>query len=425
MSFWNPLTHRRMRVVLPFALLSVLVFGTLLVHRLEQADPGDPAYLSPGASEGTGSDRLAAALRARGVAVDEATTSENALDLVRKSPGATLFVPAPAFVDLQNLIGTVSLPTGTRIVVAGAELRDLERTGWNVNHTGTRWAAKAVSAGCTIPLPGPAAVLRHRYEAPDGTVCFGGGLAAFTDGPVTIVLVGAADPFRNDRIGEHANEEFATTVLGGDRVVWLSLHQRENAEPEPSPSGSDPSSPVEQPTGDSQATPGPTVPPTDLPPAAGGGQPPKPPLSEAFPTAFWAALALIAITLLAFAAAAARRLGTPVAEPLPSRVPAHETMLGHARLYQRARARRSTLDILRTAARRRLADHLGLPPDATSDEIAERAGLAPDHVRDVLDGPAPQNDTALVAAAQNVEKLVHDVMRRPDELDEIVEGEPS
>ncbi|MEU4689460.1 DUF4350 domain-containing protein [Actinoplanes sp. NPDC023714] len=413
----NPRTHRRMRIVLPFTVLLLLVTGTLLVHAAQQPDPGDPAYLNPAATGGVGSGRLAAALRARGTAVTEAGTVESALDAVRQRPGATLFVPAPSFIDLEDLTSATGLPTGTRIVVAGAGQHDLGRTSWEVSHEGTRWAADAVGAGCAVPLPGPAAVLRQRYAAPEGSVCFGGGLAAFTDGPVTVVLVGAADPFRNDRIGEHANEAFATTVLGGERVIWLSVHERENGTPEEEPSAEASATPFERPAesdGGTGPTASPAGPATGQPPAA-GGRTAKPPLTEAFPAAFWATLALAALVLIALAAAAARRLGSPVAEPLPSRVPAHETMLGHAGLYRRARARGPSLDILRTAARRRLTEHLGLPRDATPEEIAGRAGLPPDRVREVLAGKPPATDAELVTAAEDVQKLVLEILQRPDE----------
>jgi hypothetical protein len=412
----NPATHRRMRIVLPFAVLTALILGTLLVHALEQPDPGDAAYLNPGASDGTGSDRLAAALRARGVEVDRADSIQEAVDRVRVKPGSTLFVPAPSFVDLRELT-EAGLPSGSRIVVAGAGSRDLERSGWAARHQGARWAAKAVGADCDLPLPGPAAVLRQRYASEAGTVCYGGGLLTFAEDQTTVVLVGAADPFRNDRIGEHANEEFATAVLGSDRVVWLGLHARETEEPEPVPSdATSPAPPLDPPSEDTSPRPvpsGPTAEPTVAPPAADGGQPPRPPLTDAFPSAFWATLLLAVLVLIALAAAAARRLGSPVAEPLPSRVPASETMLGHAGLYRRARARGASLGILRATARRQLTEHLGLPRDARADEIAARAGMPAEHVRAVLDGGAPEKDGDLVRAAENVQKLVRDVLHRP------------
>ncbi|MEU8244345.1 DUF4350 domain-containing protein [Actinoplanes missouriensis] len=419
LSGLNPRTHRRMRIVLPFAALLGLILATLLAHALEQPDPGDPGYLDPGASGATGSDRLAAALRAGGTEVVPVAGTEEALDRVREKPGVTLFVPAPSFVDLQTLSNSTGLPPDTRIVVAGAELRDIERTGWQIGHAGTRWAAKAVIKDCDLPLlPGPAAVLRQKYTAPDGIVCYGGGFVAYDDGPVTVILVGAADPFRNDRIGEHANEAFATALLGGDRVVWLDLHERENRVAEPEPSESTASSPFALPSEEQSLPAPPPAPGTGspgAPPDAGGRQAARPPLTDAFPAGFWATLVLAALALLALAAAAARRLGAPVAEPLPSRVPAHETMLGHARLYQRARARGPSLDVLRAAARRRLTEHLGLPRDASLPEIAGRAGLSPDYVRSVLGGDPPETDAELVAAAQNMQRLVREVTRRTGE----------
>ncbi|WP_229075613.1 DUF4350 domain-containing protein [Actinoplanes sp. DH11] len=402
-----------MRVILPFTAMAVLIGGTLLAHAVEQPDPGDAAYLDPASERDIGGGRLAAALRARGTTVETAATTGEAIERVRERAGTTLFIPVPSFVDLRRLSLT-GFPAGTRLVLVAAERRDLDQTAWPVRHAGTRWAARAVGADCALPLlPGPAAVQRQEYASDEHTVCYHGGLVSFDDGEATVVLVGAADPFRNDRITEHANEAFATAMLGGGRVVWLDLHEWDDSVPADEEESS--ATPSAEPSD------GESLPELPPPPGAGGEgapdqaqapEPEDPPLTDAFPPSFWATLLLAAIALLALAAAGARRLGTPVAEPLPSRVPAHETMLGHARLYQRARARGPSLDVLRSTARRRLAAHLGLPPDASSTELAGHAGLPPERVRAVLDGGVPQTDADLVAAARNVQNLVRDVTRR-------------
>ncbi len=84
-------------------------------------------------------------------------------------------------------------------------------------------------------------------------------------------------------------------------------------------------------------------------------------------------------------------------------------MLGHARLYQRAKARDESLDILRAAARRRLIAHLGLPPAATNADIAEAAGYEADDVEEILAGFHPENDAELVSAATAVQNLVREI----------------
>ena len=40
-------------------------------------------------------------------------------------------------------------------------------------------------------------------------------------------VVGATDPFRNDRLDEHDNSAFAAGLLAArPRLVWLDLHER-------------------------------------------------------------------------------------------------------------------------------------------------------------------------------------------------------
>ena len=416
---------RRTRVVLPFALLAALIGTTLLVHGLAQPDPSDPGYLSPVSDDDVGGARLAAALQARGVTVERRTGITEALDAVRAEPPATLFVPAPEFVDLGAIASVTGLPGGTRLVVAAPDGDALEQTVWPVAHGRTRWAADAPDPGCADPVAaaaGPAAVLRHAYAAGDAPVCYAGGLVTFADGALTVTLAGAADPFRNDRIGEHGNAALATGLLAGtSRVVWLDVH-RADAVAEPTPEETEPGGPPTEPEerpeapGDGPAS---GEPGTGSEDDASAPEPEDDVLSEVFPAAVWATLLLAAIALLALAAAAARRLGAPVAEPLPSRVPADETMLGHAGLYQRVRARGPTLDVLRDAARRRLAAHFGLPADAGPAELARHAGLPAEHVRAVLAGDQPRSDADLVAAAAAVQNLVHQILHRP------TEGDPS
>jgi hypothetical protein len=120
---------------------------------------------------------------------------------------------------------------------------------------------------------------------------------------------------------------------------------------------------------------------------------------------------LVLLAGAAFAAASARRLGTPVAERLPSRVPANETMLGHARLYQRGGSRGPSLHILKRAALRRLTDHLGLPPGATAEAYAEATGLPVERFTDVFAAnEPPKRDSDLVAAAKQLQDLMRDAM---------------
>jgi hypothetical protein len=133
------------------------------------------------------------------------------------------------------------------------------------------------------------------------------------------------------------------------------------------------------------------------------------------------ALALLAAALLAVARG--RRLGTPVAEPLPVLVPAAEAVTGRGRLYQRIEAREATLAALRGAAVARIArtlnPHAPAPPAGAPgalvgtliEQVAARTGT-PDHVvRAILNGPAPDDDEGLRRAVADLDALVNAVLR--------------
>ncbi|WIM93225.1 DUF4350 domain-containing protein [Actinoplanes oblitus] len=410
-----PRDRRWLRLAIPFLALLVLLTGTVIVHAVEQPDPDDATFLSPVSDAGIGSAVLAGRLRDGGVTVQRVTTTTDALrKLWSDDQPATLFVSTPGLVDLRRLSGSGAMPTGTRVVVVAPTGQALRSSSWPVAVAGSRWTTAVTDPGCADPLAGRAgpAAVRHVWFAPRlASNCYDDSLVTVSSHGVLVTLVGAADPFRNDRIAEHGNNALAVGLLSQSaRVVWLDAHQRE-VPPTFSPP---PRRTTEVPTPSESASRTATFDPDDYyddpdeQPTEAGQQKPNP-LAEAFPPAFWATLVLLALVLLAFAIAAARRLGTPVAEPLPSRVPANETMLGHARLYQRARARDASLDVLRAAARRRITEHLGLPPEATITDIAEHAGLQTDDVREILAGLHPDDDDELIAAAIAVQDLVREI----------------
>ncbi|MFD0522921.1 DUF4350 domain-containing protein [Paractinoplanes durhamensis] len=407
-------------------ILFALVTGTLVVHAIAQPDPEDADYLSPVSDAGIGGGTLAARLRGEGVVVERVTSTVDALTALWTGGGSTLLVTTPGLVDTSQLSTFGRLPTGTRVVLVAPTRAALDRSDWPIEVHGDRWTATTAEPGCTDPTAaaaGPAAVRDLSY----GGDCYDGALLTVAYGGAVVTVAGAADPFRNDRIGEHGNATLAEGLLSqAGRVVWLDVHERE----EPPPPSSEPTPPTtpQQTTATGEASPGDGRPadPTDGPqeqPEQAAESPPNP-LGQAFPPAFWATVVLLAAALLALAVAAARRLGTPVAEPLPSRVPALETLLGHARLYQRARARGASLAILRTAARRRLAVHLGLPPGAGIADIAEAAGLEEDGVRDILGSAVvPENDDELIAMAAAVQNLEREITANSAAA--IFEGEQS
>lgn len=128
----------------------------------------------------------------------------------------------------------------------------------------------------------------------------------------------------------------------------------------------------------------------------------------------WATLQLF-IALAVFALWRARRLGRPVAEPLPVIVRAAETVEGQARLMRAAKARDGAARALRAATIRRLSAALRLnadeDPATISALVAERTGMPATEVGALLYGGEPQDDPALVRLAQALPRLETAVQR--------------
>jgi hypothetical protein len=148
-----------------------------------------------------------------------------------------------------------------------------------------------------------------------------------------------------------------------------------------------------------------------VPAGLGLGKPPPSHqgLLNLLPNRLVAALVQLAIALIVLALWRARRLGKPVAEPLPVIVRAAETVEGRARLLQAARSRGTAAAALRAASTRRLAQTLRLGADEAPATVvavvAEAAHTPATTVNAVLYGGEPTDDRALVALAQQLPDL--------------------
>jgi hypothetical protein len=99
--------------------------------------------------------------------------------------------------------------------------------------------------------------------------------------------------------------------------------------------------------------------------------------TELVPPGWWWAIAQLAVAAVLLAAWRARRLGPVVTEPLPVVVRSAEAAEGRARLYRRAGAREHAAEVLRRAARVRLAPLLGVPETAGEAALVRAVTAAP------------------------------------------------
>lgn len=402
-------TRRRRwpRLVIPLAVVALFWVVTIAAHIYQEPNRSDADTLSPLGTGRHGSSQLAELLRERDVTIERVTSSEAALQAAR-GRDATILVPAPDFLDGRLIPGLIDDRAEHRVVLVQPGLFGVATSGLSTWVAGSRWASAVVEPECSRPEArdaGPAGVHRNRYLAETLPVrCYRGSLVGGRVADVEVLLVGATDPFRNDRIGEAGNAALVTGLLARHGlVIWVDVHATELRPPR-----MDFTLP-EYRRGEVDRT------------RTGY------PLVDAFPVQLWVVIALAAGTGILLAVAAARRLGPPVPEPLPVVVPAAEAVTGRGRLYRRIRARQASLATLRAGAIARLArtvDPLARTPDRGLDApgprrdafirtIAARSGLPEATVTTVLFGPAPTDDAGLVAAVADLDHLVATVLGPP------------
>ncbi|WP_432979694.1 DUF4350 domain-containing protein [Dactylosporangium sp. CA-233914] len=450
----GPRSLRWLRLVVPpVAALLVMLMGTVL-YQIEQPDLEDEAYLSPGSRAAIGAADLAGRVRGAGVEIIPERRSSDAL-VAAYSGNVTLLITTPQLMHRYYLRMLKLLPASTRVVMVEPGLSTANNGLLPFRGAARHYVARTAEPGCDYApaaQAGAAGVVRTQYGKvyPDlGDElqrCYDGALVVYRREAVAITVVGSADPFRNDRIGEHGNAKLATALLtGAPRLVWLDLHR---AEPPPgvvdypglaggpaAPPSLRPAEPGEPPDydfpidGKRQQQ---TQPRTGSVNGGEGGDagsddPPNP-LWSAFPPWTYPVTALVALGVFLLGLARARRLGAPVVEPLPVIVRSSETALGRGRLYQRAKARAESLQVLRDAAIARMVRLLRLDPAVERpllvEAVAASSGWPPAAVGHTLFGPPPENDTDLVEAAVRLEQLVNAVTTEQPAAHAPFEGEP-
>ncbi|MER7275533.1 DUF4350 domain-containing protein [Dactylosporangium sp. NPDC000244] len=437
----KPRSWRWLRLVVPPAAALLLMLVGTLVYQAGEPSDDDPAFLSPTSRSGIGAADLADRVRRAGVEVVAEQKSSDAL-VAASAGNATLLITTPQLMHKYYLRMLKVLPSSTRVVIVEPNASAIVGGLLPMRGTSRNYIAKTAAPGCSYApaaKAGTAAVVRTRYGSLDEDLgrevarCYADSLVVYERAAVTVTVVGSADVFRNDRIGEHGNAALATGLLtAAPRLIWLDLHRREpppGITNDPALAGASGAPPSLRPVDPSNpADPADR----DFPQPgqrATGNQPtsqansknedPKPPqeppnpLWSAFPPWTYVATALVVLGVIALAVAMARRLGAPVVEPLPVVVRSSETAIGRGRLYQRAKARGESLQVLRDAAVVRLVRLLRLAPDVERPvlvaAVAAGSGWPPPSVEHTLFGPPPETDDELVAAAQRLEQLVNAV----------------
>jgi hypothetical protein len=338
--------------------LLVVAVATALVSRTAGHGELDPRSVDP-----EGGRALATLLRDRGVQVSTAGDTDGAL----AATDATVLVPFPGLLSPRSL-ERLAARDGIRVVLVEPDVFTLEDLDSGVEVGDDTRPVRG--PGCDLPaakVAGSADVDLYRYDAPRGaTSCYRGGLVVSGD----VTYLGDRSPLTNSSLADDGNAALALGLLTEHpRLVWLTM-----ATPE-----------------------------LDSGAASSG-------LGEVLPG--WVAPVTVQLLLVGVAAALwrGRRLGAPVAEPLPVVVRSAETVEGRARLYRRARARDRAVAALRGGALSRLLPVLGLGPDpgrrALVEAVADRSGLPAADVDGLLYGPVPADDARLVAVAADLDRLV-------------------
>lgn len=368
--------------------------GLLAVIAIVSTPPGEA--MEPEGVGPAGGAALVAVLEQNGVDVEPVTSVDDATQALRAGVDDTTVVIAN-----PNNLGTAAARTlrqGSvgvdRIVVLSPSTDQLRALGADVTALPIG-AGVQVDSRCDIgpvdegdSLVGIDTRYESRDDASSARVCFpltieaaddddseegdhGAGLidlpSSSSRAPLTVV--GTRTGFANGAITEEDNAAIALRLLGGSpRLIWYQPGVGDLA-------------------ADDDST------------AEGG----------LLPAWFAPVLALLAVGLVVLALVRGRRLGRLVREPLPVVVRAIETTESRGRLYRRAQDRPRAAAVLRLATLDRLRTRLGLrrgdPVEVVARATSAATGRPVSEVLDLVAGPHPTDDAALVRLAQDLTAL--------------------
>ncbi|MEU9704591.1 DUF4350 domain-containing protein [Streptomyces sp. NPDC047981] len=372
--------------------LALLLIGGLVLATVRSAD--HHGHLDPRSADPNGSRAVAEILKAQGVTVQVVTTLDEATTAA--DADSTLLVTTPDLLTghQQSVLRQTMTASGGRTVLAGAGAASLGTLAPGVT-TEPSTSVKVREPHCALPAAVRAGSVdiggeRYTTDTDGATTCYPADdrptlVALPTPGGGDTVLLGSADILTNERLDEQGNASLALQLLGSrPHLLWYL------------PSLTDPSA--------ADGTPG-------------NGTPES--TTDSFfslvpPGWLWGTLQLALAAVLA-AIWRGRRLGPLVTEPLPVAIRASEATEGRARLYRKADARDRAAAVLRTATRTRIAPLLGVAAqDAHSTEtllpaLSTRLPGTGADPRDLLFGPAPADDAALIRLADQLDALEREV----------------
>lgn len=356
-------------------LVVVAVLALAVTGAREQA-----GLLDPAAVDAQGSRALAQVLRGQGVDVRLVRTAAAAAATPRNSTvlvaGVGLLAD-PARAAAQTKADVVLVAPSTPALAAAAPWARSEGTSQSDRTDPGCALAEAIRAG-SARIPGSAYTASAPTDGSTQQLCYPAsaktpgshlGLVVREEpGGRRVSVLGSSEPFTNAHIGDEGNAALVLGLLGRHpSLVWYLP------------------SPADVPPGDRRS------------------------LLALLPAGVRFAVVQVGVAVLVAALWRARRLGPVVSEPLPVVVPAGETVVGHGRLYLRARARDRAAAALREASRHRLGSGLGLPRAAPTaalvEGVAARGGRAPGDVGVLLYGAAPTDDAGLVQLAEALDDL--------------------
>jgi hypothetical protein len=388
----------RRRVRRTGSFVGVVALGLLLVVLLALSAQRPTADLDPDGTGPEGARALAEVLRQQGVEV-EVVRSIDDLEAADPDAGTTVFVGDPTNLGqgaAVRLAAAASL--ADRLVLLGVDSDQLSDIGLPVEAFGG--GGQPLAAGCDSEvvnsgdrvsawdgryvLTDDASGARSCFvlpsdagppDEPDPDAAFGAVLVQLdaTAALPETVVAGLGPAWTNANIADGSNAGPAVRALGSTpRLVWYQ-------------------------PGTADA----------LAPGIGGGETTDD--TSVWPPWTGPAIALLLATVVLLALARGRRLGRLVREPLPVVVRAIETTESRGRLYRRAGDRARAAAVLRSGTlerlTRRLAVGRGAGPGAVVHAAALATGRAPGEVADILFGPAPPDDTALIHLAQQLTDL--------------------